>query len=62
LLSCASLIWSSLGPVLGGRIAGRSISAVFLVAAASLALLALVVRQVMVEPQPQVESPPPPEG
>ena len=62
LLSSASLIGMSIGPVLGGLIAGRSISAVFLVAAASLALLALVVRQVMVEPQPQVESPPPPEG
>ena len=62
LLSSASLIGMSIGPVLGGLIAGRSISAVFLVASASLALLALVVRQVMVEPQPQVESPPQPEG
>jgi len=61
LLSSASLIGMSIGPVLGGLIAGRSIRAVFLVAAASLALLALVVRQVMVEPQPQVESPPQPE-
>jgi MFS family permease len=62
LLSSASLIGMSIGPVLGGLIAGRSISAVFLVAAASLALLALVVRQVMVEPQPQIESPPQPEA
>ena len=57
-LSSASLIGMSIGPVLGGLIAGRSIRAVFLVAAASLALLALVVRQVMVDPQPHVESPP----
>ena len=61
LLSSASLIGMSIGPVLGGLIAGRSISAVFLVAAGGLALLALVVRQVMVEPQPRVESPPQPE-
>lgn len=57
-LSSASLVGMSLGPVLGGLIAGRSIRAVFLVAAAGLALLALVVRQVMVEPRGEVESPP----
>ena len=60
-LSSASLIGMSLGPVLGGLIAGRSITAVFLVAAAGLAVLALVVRQVMVEPRGDVESPPPAE-
>lgn len=60
-LSSASLIGMSLGPVLGGLVAGRSITAVFLVAAAGLALLALVVRQVMVEPSGPVEAPPTPE-
>jgi DHA1 family multidrug resistance protein-like MFS transporter len=57
-LSSASLIGMSLGPVMGGLVAGRSIRAVFLVAAAGFALLALVVRQLMVEPQAHVESPP----
>jgi DHA1 family multidrug resistance protein-like MFS transporter len=62
MLSSASLIGMSLGPVLGGLIAGRSIRAVFLVAAAGLALLALVVRQVMVEPAGPIASPPASEG
>lgn len=62
LLSSASLVGMSVGPVLGGLIAGHSIRAVFLVAAAGLALLALVVRQVMVEPRGEVESPPALEG
>jgi len=58
LLSSASLVGMSLGPVLGGLVAGHSIRAVFLVAAAGLAVLALAVRQLMVEPQTVVESPP----
>jgi MFS family permease len=58
LLSSASLIGTSMGPVLSGLVAGGSIRAVFLVAAAALALLALVVRKVMVEPSVGVESPP----
>ena len=62
LLSSASLIGMSLGPVLGGLVAGRSIRAVFLVGAGGLAVLALVVRHVMVEPRPEVESPPAAEG
>jgi MFS family permease len=62
LLSSASLIGMSIGPVLGGLVAGRSIRAVFLVAAGGLALLALAVRQLMVEPRAEVESPPQPEG
>jgi len=62
LLSSASLIGMSLGPVLGGLVASHSIRAVFLVAAGGLAVLALVVRQLMVEPQVEVESPPPPEA
>src|SRR4051812_25957198 len=58
LLSSASLIGISLGRVMGGLVAGRIIPAVFLVGAAGFALLSLVVRQLMVEPQAQVESPP----
>lgn len=58
LLSSASLIGMSLGPVLGGLVAGRSIRAVFLVAAGGLAVLALVVRQLMVDPRAEVDSPP----
>ena len=57
-LTSASLFGTSFGPVFGGLIAGRSIRAVFLVGAFGLALLALVVRRVMVERQPHVESPP----
>jgi MFS family permease len=58
LLTSASLFGTSFGPVFGGLIAGRSIRAVFLVGAMGLALLALLVRRVMVDPQPRVESPP----
>ena len=57
-LTSASLFGTSFGPVFGGLIAGRSIRAVFVVGAIGLGLMALVVRRVMVEPQPQVESPP----
>ena len=62
LLSSASLIGMSLGPVLGGLVAGRSIRAVFLVAAGGLAVLALVVRQLMVDPRAEVDSPPAPDA
>jgi DHA1 family multidrug resistance protein-like MFS transporter len=58
LLASASLFGSSFGPVFGGLIAGQSIQGVFLVGAFGLALLAFVVRRLMVEPQPHVESPP----
>jgi len=57
-LTSASLFGTSFGPVFGGLIAGRSIRAVFLVGAVGLGLLALVVRGLMVERQPNVESPP----
>ena len=57
-LTSAMLFGTSFGPVFGGLIAGRSIRAVFLVGAVGLGLLALVVRRVMVERQPHVESPP----
>jgi MFS transporter, DHA1 family, multidrug resistance protein len=57
-LTSASLFGMSFGPVFGGLIAGRSIRAVFLVGAVGLGLMALVVRRVMVERQPHVESPP----
>jgi MFS family permease len=61
-LSSASLIGMSLGPVLGGLVAGRSIRAVFLVGAGGVAVLALVVRHLMIEPRAGVESPPAPEA
>jgi DHA1 family multidrug resistance protein-like MFS transporter len=62
LLTSASLAGMSFGPVFGGLIAGRSIRAVFLVGAVGLALLALVIRRVMVDRQPVVESPPAPDS
>jgi MFS family permease len=62
LLTSASLIGMSFGPVFGGLVAARSIRAVFLVAAVGLGLLALVVRRVMVDPQRELESPPAPES
>lgn len=58
LLTSANLIGMSLGPVLGGLIAARSIRAVFLTGGIGLALLAVLVRHVMVERQRHVESPP----
>jgi MFS transporter, DHA1 family, multidrug resistance protein len=57
-LASATLFGTSFGPVFGGLIAGQSIRAVFLVGAIGLGLLALIVRRVMVERQPHVESPP----
>jgi MFS transporter, DHA1 family, multidrug resistance protein len=57
-LSSASLIGSSGGPVLGGLIAAQSVRGVFVAAAAALGIFALLVRSVMVERQPRVESPP----
>ena len=60
-LTSASLIGTSLGPVLGGLVAARSIRVVFVAGVVSLGMLAIVVSRVMVdrnltlEPAPPVE-------
>jgi DHA1 family multidrug resistance protein-like MFS transporter len=58
LLSSASLIGFAVSPILSGLVASRSIRAVFLSGVVALALLAVVVRRVMVERSREVEPPP----
>ena len=58
-LTGAALIGIALSPVLSGLVAARSIRAVFVVAIVALIILAIVVRKVMVERNPPVESAPP---
>jgi DHA1 family multidrug resistance protein-like MFS transporter len=58
-LTGAALIGIALSPVLSGLVAARSIRAVFAVGIAALIVLAIVVRKVMVERNPPVESAPP---
>ena len=58
-LTGAALIGIALSPVLSGLVAARSIRAVFVVGIVALIILAIVVRKVMVERNPPVESAPP---
>jgi MFS transporter, DHA1 family, multidrug resistance protein len=57
-LSSASLIGSAISPVLSGLVAGRSIRAVFLLGAAILATIVLMVRRLMAERDPAIEAAP----
>jgi MFS family permease len=57
-LSSASLIGFAVSPILSGLVAARSIRAVFVAGVIALAVLAVVVRRVMVERSPDVESAP----
>ncbi|MBF8300307.1 MAG: tetA [Acidobacteria bacterium] len=57
-LTGASLIGVALGPVLSGLLGARNIRAVFVAGAVMLVILAVVVRRVMVERNPPVESAP----
>ena len=54
-LSSASLIGFAMSPVLSGLVAARSIRVVFLSGSVILALLAVVVRRLMVERDPAIE-------
>jgi MFS family permease len=56
-LSSASLTGSAVSPVLSGLVADQSITVVFLSGAALLLLLVLLVRRLMAERHPTVESP-----
>jgi MFS family permease len=58
-LTGAALIGIAVSPVLSGLVAARSIRAVFWVGIVVLIILAVVVRKVMVERNPPVESAPP---
>lgn len=58
-LTGAALIGIALSPVLSGLVAVRSIRAVFVMGIVALIVLAIVVRKVMVERNPPVESAPP---
>jgi DHA1 family multidrug resistance protein-like MFS transporter len=58
-LTGAALIGIALSPVLSGLVAARSIRAVFIMGIVALIVLAIVVRKVMVERNPPVESAPP---
>ena len=58
-LTGAALIGIALSPVLSGLVAARSIRAVFVAGIVALIILAIVVRKVMVERNPPVESAPP---
>jgi len=58
-LTGAALIGIALSPVLSGLVAARSIRAVFVSGIVALIVLAIVVRKVMVERNPPVESAPP---
>jgi MFS family permease len=58
-LTGAALIGIALSPVLSGLVAVRSIRAVFVAGIVTLIVLAIVVRKVMVERNPPVESAPP---
>jgi DHA1 family multidrug resistance protein-like MFS transporter len=57
-LSSASLIGFAVSPILSGIIAARSIRGVFVSGVVALAVLAVLVRRVMVEARPQVEPAP----
>ena len=57
-LSSASLIGSAVSPVLSGLVAGTSIRVVFVSGVVALAVMALVVRNVMVERNLEMESAP----
>jgi MFS family permease len=57
-LTAAALIGIALSPVLSGLVAARSIRAVFVSGIVALIILAIVVRKVMVERNPPVESAP----
>ena len=57
-LTSASLIGVALSPVLSGLLGAQSIRAVFMAGAVMLVVLAVVVRRVMVERGPPVESTP----
>jgi len=57
-LTGASLIGVAVSPVMSGLVAARSIRAVFVAGTVTLVLLAIVVRRVMVERNPPVESAP----
>jgi MFS family permease len=57
-LTSAALTGVAISPVLSGLLAARSIRAVFVAAAVLLGILAVVVRRVMVERNPPVESAP----
>lgn len=54
LLTSASLAGLAMSPMLSGLVAARSIRVVFLAGVVALAVLAVVVRRVMVEPDPPV--------
>jgi DHA1 family multidrug resistance protein-like MFS transporter len=58
-LTSAQLTGMSLGPVVGGLVAARSIRVVFVAGAAALLLLAFLIRNVMVDRDLPVPSPPP---
>jgi DHA1 family multidrug resistance protein-like MFS transporter len=58
LLSSASLVGSAVSPVLSGLVAGTSIRVVFVSGVVALALMAFVVRRVMVERDLEIESAP----
>jgi DHA1 family multidrug resistance protein-like MFS transporter len=58
-LSGAALIGSAVSPVLSGLVAGTSIRVVFVSGVVGLAVLAMVVRRVMVERELEIESAPP---
>jgi DHA1 family multidrug resistance protein-like MFS transporter len=57
-LSSATLIGSAISPVLSGLVAGRSIRFVFLLGAAVLTTIVLMVRRLMAERDPTIEAPP----
>ena len=57
-LTGASLIGVAISPVLSGLIAARSIRGVFVAGAVVLLILGVIVRRMMVERSPQVESAP----
>ena len=57
-LGSASLTGFAISPVLAGLIAGRSIPGVFYAGVAVLIVMAVIVRRVMVEPNPPVETAP----
>ena len=57
-LSSASLIGSAVSPILSGLVAARNIRVVFLSGAAILTLIVMMVRRLMAERDPAIESPP----
>ncbi len=57
-LASASLIGSAISPVLSGLVAGRSIRVVFLLGAALLTTIVLMVRKLMAERDPAIEAAP----